>query len=287
MLRSLVRKTSLFACVVCLGAGSSLGIAQDDADAAAVAAASGVPSAAGAMREGWRSQWGVGVIANPKFVGSEDYNITPIPYLDFRYFDAVGTKYFANVPQGLGGYFYRQRDREAGSFLNIGAAIAPGFNVRDDSIEGLDEIGVSTEARLYIEAGGRGWVSSVTLAQDVGSGHEGAYLDLSLAKRGQIGQRGGFYAVGPVLRLGDDTYKESFFSINANESAATGLPEFSADAGVERIGVQGLVSLPISGSKWRWTGILRASSLIDDAADSPIVEDETQFFFLTSFTRPF
>lgn len=274
---------SLIYAVLCSGQGQ----AQEDADAAAVAAASGVPSAAGAMREGWRSQWGVGVIANPKFVGSEDYNIAPIPYVDFRYFDSVGTKYFANVPQGLGGYFYRQRDRESGFFLNLGAALAPGFNVRDDSIDGLDEIGISVEARLYLEAGGRGWVSSVTLAQDVGSGHEGAYLDLSLAKRGQIGKRGGFYAVGPVLRIGDDTYKESFFSINAGESAATGLPEFSADAGVERVGLQGLVSLPISGSKWRWTGILRASSLIDDAADSPIVEDETQFFFLTSFTRPF
>jgi outer membrane scaffolding protein for murein synthesis (MipA/OmpV family) len=40
-------------------------------------------------------------------------------------------------------------------------------------------------------------------------------------------------------------------------------------------------------SKWRFTSILRVSTLLDDAADSPIIEDEMQLFFLTSFTRPF
>lgn len=261
--------------------------AQDNADAAAVAAASGVPSAVGAAQNGWRNQWGVGVIANPKFVGGEDYNITPIPFLDFRYMDEKGTKYFANVPQGLGGFFYRSRNPREGAFFSAGAAIAPGFNVRDDSFDGLDEIGVSTEARLYLEAGGKRWVAAATLAQDVGSGHEGAYLDLSANYRGRFQRGRAFYAVGPVLRIGDDTYKESFFSVNASESAQSGLPEFAADAGVERVGLQGLVSMPLGQSKWRLTTILRASTLIDDAADSPIVEDDAQFFFLTSFTRPF
>ncbi|MFK7830270.1 MAG: MipA/OmpV family protein [Congregibacter sp.] len=280
------RAAALFTALVC-APFQQLACAQDDADSAAVAAASGVPSAAGPTQVGWRNQWGVGVIANPKFVGSDDYNITPIPYLDFRYFDERGTRFFANVPQGLGGYAYRYRDRQAGTFVNIGGAIAPGFNVRDDSIYGLEEVERSVEARLYLETGGRRWAASATLAQDLGSGHEGAYLDLSLALRGQLGQRGGFYAVGPVLRLGDENYKESFFSVSAAESISSGLPEYSADAGVERLGVQGLASVPISGSKWRWTSILRVSQLIEDAGDSPIVTDETQLFFLTSFTRPF
>jgi outer membrane protein len=262
-------------------------LAQDEADGAAVAAASGVPSAVGAAKSGWRSQWGLGVIANPKFVGSKDYNVRPIPYFDFRYLDQKGTKYFANVPQGLGGFFYRKRDAKKGSFVNIGASIAPGFNVRDDSIVGLKEIGLSVEARVILEAGGRGWVAAAVIAQDIASGHEGAYLDLSLNRKGRLGKGSGFYAFGPALRLGDNTYKESFFSINAAESAASGLPEYDADAGVERLGLQGLISLPMGKSKWRFTSLLRVSSLIDNAADSPIVVDDIQYFFLTAFTRPF
>lgn len=264
-------------------------LAQTDAeaDAAAVAAISGVPTAAGISAPGWRNQWGIGMLVNPTSVGSNDYTVLPLPYLDFRYFDERGTKYFANVPQGLGGYLYRSRDQQTGRFVNIGAAVAPGFNVRDDSIEGLEEIGLSTEARLYLEAGSRTWAASATIAQDVGSGHEGAYLDLSVAKRGLVGQRGGFYAVGPVLRVGDDTYKTSFFGISEAESEASGLPAYNADAGVERFGLQGLLSLPLGQSKWRFTAIARGSALIDDARDSPIVDTEAQFFFLASFTRPF
>lgn len=261
--------------------------AQQDADAAAVAAASGLPSAAGSRQAGWRSQWGLGMIVNPKFVGSDDYNLQPIPYFDFRYMDAKGTKYFANVPQGLGGFFYRDRTNETGRFLNVGAALAPGFNVRDDSIDGLEEVDVSVEARIYLEAGARRWAASAVLAQDVGSGHEGAYLDLSVNLRGRLGQRGGFYAIGPVLRLGDDTYKESFFNVSEQESIATGLEEYDADAGVERLGLQALVSVPLGQSKWRLTTLGRVSSLIDNAADSPIVESEAQLFFLAAFTRPF
>jgi outer membrane protein len=261
--------------------------AQDDADGAAVAAVSGVPSAIGVAQNGWRNQWGIGVIANPTFVGSEDYNIRPIPYVDFRYMDHKGTKFFANVPQGVGGFIYRQRDQQTGRFINVGAAVAPGFNVRDDSISGLDEIGISAEARVLLEAGGRGWAAAAVIAQDIGSGHEGAYIDLSINRRGRLGEGSGFYAFGPSLRVGDNTYKESFFNVSAAESTASGLAEYDAGAGAERLGLQGLVSLPMGKSKWRFTSILRVSTLLDAAADSPIIEDKMQFFFLTAFTRPF
>jgi outer membrane scaffolding protein for murein synthesis (MipA/OmpV family) len=236
---------------------------------------------------GWRSELGVGVIVNPKFVGGDEYNVTPIPYFDFRYVDEQGTKYFANVPRGIGGYVYRRSSRSTGSFFDIALSLGPGFSVRDDSIEGLDEVGIAAEARLYAEVGARRWAASATLAQDVGSGHEGSYLDLSVNRRGRLMGGRGFYAVGPVLRFGDSVYKDALFGVSPEDAEETGLPEYTADAGVERIGLQGLVSLPLGQSKWRFTTIIRGSQLIDNAADSPIVVDETQFFFLASVTRNF
>lgn len=265
--------------------GSHTSTAQAQTDA--VAAASGIPTGGAGGRSGWANQWGIGVIANPEFVGSDDYNVLPIPYLDFRYRDELGDRFFANIPQGIGGYAFRWRGAERSTFLNIGGAVARGFNVRDDTIEGLKEIDAPTEARIYLEAGLGSWVASATVAQDIGSGHEGAYLDLSLNLRGRIGEGGGFYAVGPVLRVGDEQYKESFFSVSPEESEASGLPEYAAGAGVERVGLQGLLSLPVGQSKWRWTALMRVSQLVDDAADSPIVNNETQLFFLTAFTRSF
>ncbi len=272
---------------VFVGAFTSTAWSQQDQNAQSVAATAGLANGGSGGTAGWRNQWGLGVIANPKFAGGDEYNITPVPYFDFRYMDAKGTRFFANVPQGIGGYLYRQTDAASGRFLNLGGSIAPGFTVRDDSIPGLDEVGVATEARLILEAGSRRWSASATLAQDVGSGHEGAYLDLNISRRGRLGSGSGFYAVGPVLRLGDSTYKDALFGVSAADSAGSGLAPFDAEAGIERVGIQGLVSLPLGKSAWRVTGILRASQLLDTAADSPLVVDETQLFFLTAITRPF
>lgn len=251
------------------------------------AAAAGVPEQRGAGPTGWQTELGIGVIVNPESVGGADYRLFPVPYFDFRYLDDKGTRFFANIPQGIGGYLHRNRDFTSGRFFNIAASIAPGFNVRNDDIPGLKEVNIATEARLSVETGGRQWTANATLAQDIGSGHEGMYLDLSAARRGRVGSAGGFYAVGPVLRLGDSSYKDSLFAITPAESVSSGLPQYTAGAGLERLGLQGLLTLPVGQSRWRWTGIARASRLIDNAADSPVVEDKTQLFVLMSITRRF
>lgn len=235
---------------------------------------------------GWTTQLGVGAIVNPEFVGADEYQVIPIPYVEFRYLDERGTLLFANVPQGIGGYFYRRRD-EDGRALNLGLAVAPGFNVRGDEIEGLDEVDPAIEARLLLEARWQRWSFDATVAQDIGSGHEGAYLDLAVARRGSIGRRGGFYGFGPVLRFGDDDYKSALYSVGVDESVASGLPAYDAEASIERLGIQGIVSLPLGQGPWRWTTIAQISRLLDESAESPVVVEENQFFFLTAVTRRF
>ncbi|MEE4361036.1 MAG: MipA/OmpV family protein [Pseudomonadales bacterium] len=265
-------------------------LAQARGPAPTEAPAAGAPAAAAAPRGGpplgWQTQLGVGAIVNPDYVGAEDYGVIPIPYFEFRYLDERGTLFFANVPQGIGGYFLRRRSA-TGRSLNLGVALAPGFNVRGDEIAGLQEVGPATEARFLVEANAGRWSYSATFAQDVGNGHEGAYLDLSVLRQGRIGQRGGFYAIGPVLRIGDETYKDSLFSVSPEESLPSGLPAYQAEEGLERAGLQALVSLPLGTGPWRWTAIGRASRLFDEAAESPVVIDKNQYFFLTSITRRF
>jgi len=253
------------------------------ADPAPVSAAPGKPPG---PPLGWTSQLGIGAIVNPEFVGADEYQVIPIPYVEFRYLDELGTLLFANVPQGIGAYFYRRRGQD-GRALNLGLAVAPGFNVRGDEIEGLKEIDPAIEARLLIEARWQRWGFEGTLAQDVGRGHEGAYLDLSLSRRNSIGRHGGFYACGPVLRAGDDDYKSALYSVRPEESAASGLSPYEAEAGVERLGLQAIVSLPLGMGPWRWTAIGRYSRLLDESAESPVVVDDNQFFFLTALTRRF
>ena len=189
------------------------------------------------------------------------------------------------MPQGIGGWIYRKRASEGRRF-NVGVAIAPGFATRDDEIPGLEEIDIATEARLYFSGGGPRWNASLNVAHDLGTGHEGTWLDISASRRGRLG-RAGFWSLGPTLRIADEDYSDAQYGVSPLESVASGLAAHDAGRGLVSAGVQGLVSRPIGRSKWRWTGILRVDGLLGDRGDSPIVESRAQAFGLISVTRPF
>lgn len=232
---------------------------------------------------GWAADVGVGAIVNPEFAGSEDYQIRPIPYVDARYRDEKGTRLFASVPRGLGGYVYRSSGNPQRRTA-VGLAIAPGFATRDDEIDGLDSIDIATEARAYLEFARGFWSASATFAADLGTGHEGAYVDLSLQGRGRIGRRG-FWSLGPSLRIVDSDYAEAQYGVSVPESGRSGLAAHDAEQGIEQLSLGGVLSLPIT-EKWSWTTVASVGRLLGDRADSPIVEQKTQAFLLLAFTRP-
>lgn len=251
--------------------------------ATATRAAGALPAGPGAAL-GWQWELGGALIANPRFQGADEYRLLPVPYVDARYLDRKGVRLFANVPQGLGGYVYRHRG-EQGQRFDVGLALAPGFANRDqEDVPGLPDFGPAVEARAYLQYGSGSWGVSASLAQAVGTGHEGAYGDISASYRRRLGQ--GFVAVGPVLRVGDGTYLDALYSVPTEFSGTSGLPAYEAGAGIESLSVQGLYSGRLTGA-WRLTGILRAGRLLGDAADSPIVQSETQFFGLIAVTRQF
>ncbi|MFK7954717.1 MAG: MipA/OmpV family protein [Lysobacterales bacterium] len=235
---------------------------------------------------GWQAEYGVGVIVNPDFQGADDYRVLPVPYIDLRYVDDKGVKYFANVPQGVGGWLVRQRSDTGDRRLDLGFALAPGFANRDeDDIAGLEDFGPALEARGYVRYTQGPWGLDATLAQAVASGHEGFYADISASRRGTAG-RGGFWSFGPTIRMGDSTYNNALYGVTPAESAASGLPAYSAGSGIESVALQGLLSIPVS-KNWRWTAIVRGGQLLNDRGDSPVVADDNQFFMLTALTRRF
>jgi MipA family protein len=75
----------------------------------------------------------------------------------------------------------------------------------------------------------------------------------------------------------DDDYMESFFSISAAQAAASGLAAYNAEAGIKDVFIGVSTDIPL-GSVWSLKLNGRYSHLVGDAADSPIVESESQFF---------
>lgn len=234
---------------------------------------------------GWSTELGIGAIVNPEFQGGKSYQFRPIPFFDVRYRDERGVRFFANVPQGLGGYLYRSgsdpRQRAA-----VSLAIAPGFATRDSNdIPGLAAVNIATEARLSFELDRGDWSARATVAADLGTGHEGAWIDLSLQRRGRLGSRG-FWAFGPTLRIVDGDYANAQYGVSAAESLASGLPAWDAGSGAEQISLGGIVRMPISG-KWSWTTVASIGHIVGNRADSPVVEQEIQGFMLFAVTRSF
>lgn len=234
---------------------------------------------------GWQTDLGIGLIVNPEFQGSDDYRLLPVPYFDIRYVDARGTKWFVNVPQGVGGYLYRER-RADGSRLAVSAALGPGFQNRDtDAFPGLESFGIGVEGRLGLEYDRGAWSVQVSAAQAIASGHEGLYGNVTANYRFVLG-RGAFAGIGPSLRFGDDQYMNALYGVTARESAASGLRRFDAGQGLESVAVQGIVSLPV-GSTWRFTGVARLGRLVGDAGDSSLTAEPNQLFLVTALTRRF
>lgn len=234
---------------------------------------------------GWQYDLGLGLIANPEFQGSDDYRILPVPYFDVRYVDEKGTKTFFNVPQGFGSYFVRERTAGGNRFA-LSAAVAPGFQNRDvDDIPGIETFGIGLEARLGAEYDVGRWSLQAGLAQAIASGHEGLYGNLSASYRFILG-RGAFAGIGPSVRFGNSNFMSALYGVTPSESLASGLAAFEAGSGLESVAFQGLLSFPV-GSKWRFTGVARAGELVDDAGDSSLTVESSQFFLVAALTRRF
>lgn len=77
-----------------------------------------------------------------------------------------------------------------------------------------------------------------------------------------------------------EDYMDEFFSIDAADSARSGLSTYDADAGFKDVGLNASLTYRFTPS-WSTTGLLRYTRLVGDAADSPVTDDvgdENQIF---------
>lgn len=84
----------------------------------------------------------------------------------------------------------------------------------------------------------------------------------------------------------DDDYMTSLFGVNTFQSKASGLPVYLPSAGFKDVYIGAVGTIDLND---RWTLMLigRYSRLIGDAADSPIIETENQFYGGAALTYKF
>ncbi len=213
----------------------------------------------------------VGVV--PDYLGSDDYTLggAPAGLIKFgsseRYARLVVTELLVNVLDS--------RTWSLGPVLNYRLARD---DVDDDAVDRMRDIDGTVEAGLF---GGWTWIgdddprhrftATAEFVYDVGDTHDG-YLISAGARYFQPVTRPLTLSIGATVTYGSSDYMQTYFGVDSNNAARSGLSQFSAGSDLRdvRIPVMAIYSLS---PNWHLSGGLIYSRILGDASDSPVVDD--------------
>jgi MipA family protein len=212
----------------------------------------------------WNVVVGAGVMYAPKFEGSDEFEISPVPMISATFGDRVTID-----PGGL-----TVKVLESNGFkLSVNGGYDPGRSEDDsDHLRGLGDI----------DGGG---VIGTRLSYEFGPAEVYASVDKTIGgSDGLVGKIGGnvsqqydrfVLSAGASATFADDNHMESYFGVTPTQSANSGLSEYEASAGLKRFDIEASVTY-MATENWLIRGQAGVGFLTGDAADSPIVQDDVQ-----------
>jgi outer membrane protein len=215
---------------------------------------------------------GIGIGSYPKYLGSDENAVGAAPFVHMSWGDRFATlavNYLTvnlvEHPNWLGGPIgvlrFGRRDvdnsviaklPEIDPSLSLGGFV--GYAIRSDN-----------EIRDR-------WSFRADISQDVIDSDGGYIAGLAVTRWLPVGR---FSMLGLFANVsyGSSNYMDTYFSVNARDSAASGLPEFDAKAGARSVQAAAVFVQPLS-KTWFLSGGALYGHLLGDVADSPIVADE-------------
>ena len=206
---------------------------------------------------------GGGIDLTPKFPGSDEVGIGPLPYFDIRREGAPLT--FEAPDEGIGMGVVGDDDG-----FSVGPTVRfQGKRQEEDVGAPVGDVGFTVEVGAFAQAFLAENVRIRGEARKGLGGHEGWTGDLSADFI--VRDRDTYVlSVGPRARWADDDYHDAYFGVTPAVSAATGLAPFAPGGGFHSVGVVAGITHMLG----RNFGIYAHAGydrLIGDAADSPIV----------------
>jgi outer membrane scaffolding protein for murein synthesis (MipA/OmpV family) len=236
---------------------------------------------------------GLGVGMVPSYAGSDDYIAFPLPLIAGRV-GGVGIS-----PNGPGFVLDLNSPKPAfGPRKGARIAFGPAFRFRNDRNNRISDDVVALAGKLdaALEVGGNVAVSfpgvvkpfdqltiGVQARWDVLGAHEGMIVEPQVSYRAPIG-RAFVLQAQMSAEFVDDNFARYYFTVNPAQALATGLPQFNADGGLNRVGTTAILSYdldrnPLNGG-WSIYGVGGYSRLVGDSADTPFTSlrgDANQF----------
>lgn len=218
---------------------------------------------------------GIAPVFSPAWQGSSDSTLSIFPDLRLNYGDVL----FASIPDGLGWNAINRDGWRAGPLvkLRFGRDEEDGgspFLVAggSDALLGMGNISATAEIGGFAEkrfGRQREWRARAELRRGFG-GHEGVLLDASLSR--QVRAAGAIINFGPRLTAASRDFMQTYFGIDAGQSARTGLARYNAKGGILSYGIGGTVIRPLT-PRSALTLFTSLENLGGEPGNSPLVEE--------------
>lgn len=242
--------------------------------------------------ENWLSV-GIGAGLVPSYTGSDDYILFPLPLFVGRV-GGVGLR-----PNGPGIRLDLLSPAPAlgpnqKTTFNFGPAVRfrndRANQIEDEVVELAEDLDVALEVGL---AGGVTFPGvfnpndSVTLNTqvrwDVLGAHEGMLVEPTIGYSRPFG-RGILFQGNVGLQFVDDNFADYYFTVTPDQSAATGLPLFEADGGLNSVSATAIINFDLDGNAlnggFNLYSVMGYTRLVGDAANTPFTDqrgDANQF----------
>lgn len=207
-----------------------------------------------------------------EFKGSDDYEAQPFPYFSVRY-------PLSGMSLSLEGANVKLDVLDSRSF-SFGPLISSQQG-RDDDISNLvvrqlGEIDRSVEGGAFFEARtpfGPGALSAgVTALADLSGVHDSYSVSLNAGYRMPLTSRLSM-GVSTEVTWADESSMQTYYGVDLPGAAASGLPFYTAEGGLEKAGVSVNLAYRLT-DRWGLAVFGGYDRMLDSAADSPIVTIE-------------
>jgi outer membrane protein len=272
------------AVLVCLLTGFMAFLFVSSAEAQVQIDAS-VPGSVGAPTQEQTDKWsyslGLGAALVPDYEGSEDYKVAPLPVgriqKGYQYGQIFGGKITSNL--------LRHPNFRLGPVIQYIPKRDDVENNRVDDLKTVDAslmMGGLVGYDMHLQPGTLGF--DVQWTHDVIDGNDGWLLQPQIFYRRKLNEDWGLH-VATTLTYASGNYMDSYFSIDAADSARSGLSTYNADAGIKDVGANAVLTYSIT-EHWAVGGLVAYKRLLNDAEDSPVtkVGDENQYIAGAFFT---
>lgn len=218
----------------------------------------------------WGLTLGGGAIVAPIYPGASRHEVKPLPLVSLSYRNTVSM-----TSDGLRVDLINKDGFHFGPTLGYFV----GRDESDDShLRGMGNITPSLTAGLFGAYDFGPFEASFNVRQAITHTDNGLLgtvrfdyrTTLFAGKRAQL-------VVGPNLDFANTNYEQTWFGVTPSQSASSGLTAYNPKGGLRDVGLHADVSYQYS-KHIIFHGLASVQRLMNDAGDSPVVQDRTQMF---------